>query len=130
VAERATVDVMRVVLATIVAVALTAIPTSIASRSSSGLEGKVLRGPISPVCLVTRPCQAATSVLLAFSRQGTVVAEVRSAPTGEYRISLAPGVYSVAPAHRVPLWRLYPQTVRVTAGIYRRVNFLIDTGIR
>jgi hypothetical protein len=121
---------MRLILAGIVAGALAAIPTSMASGSSSGLEGKVLRGPISPVCLVTRPCQAPTSVLLAFSRQGTVMAQVRSAPTGEYRVSLAPGLYSVAPARRVPLWRLSPQTVRVTAGRYVRVNFFIDTGIR
>jgi hypothetical protein len=121
---------MRVFLAGIVVVALAAVPMSIASGSSSGLEGKVFRGPISPVCIANRPCQAPASVNLAFSRNGMVVAQVKSTPAGQYRIALAPGVYSVTPARRVPLWRLSPQAVRVPAGSYRRVNFLVDTGIR
>ncbi len=117
-------------LAGIAAVALVAIPSSIASGSSSGLEGKVLRGPISPVCVANRPCQAPTSAILAFFRNGTLVAQVKSTPAGQYRIALAPGVYSVTPARRAQLWRLSPQTVRVPAESYRRVNFLVDTGIR
>jgi len=121
---------MRVLAAGIVVLALAAVPTSVGSGSSSGLEGKVSRGPVTPVCIATRPCQVAASVILAFSRHGAVVAQVRSAATGHYRIGLAPGVYSVKPARREPLWRLFPQTVRVPFGSYRRVDFLVDTGIR
>ena len=58
------------------------------------------------------------------------MARVKSTRTGDYRIALAPGVYSVSPALRAPLWRLSPQTVRVPEGSYRLVNFFIDTGIR
>jgi hypothetical protein len=100
------------------------------SSTSSGVEGKVLRGPTSPVCIQGRPCQAATSVTLAFSRDGTRVGRVRSTQAGEYRIALPPGVYAVGPAFPHPLWRLSPRTVRVPAGRYVRVNFFIDTGIR
>jgi hypothetical protein len=55
---------------------------------------------------------------------------VRSTQSGEYKIGLSPGVYTVEPAFPHPLWRLSPRTVRVPAGRYMRVNFLIDTGIR
>jgi hypothetical protein len=121
---------MRVLFAAIIAVALAAIPTSIAASSSSGLEGKVLRGPVSPVCVAMRPCTVSAAVTLAFSRGGVRVAQARSIATGRYRIPLAPGAYSVSTAYPHPLWRISPATVRVPEGGYRRVNFLIDTGIR
>jgi len=121
---------MRVLLAGIATAALVAVPASAASGGqSSGLDGRVLRGAISPACQGVRPCEIGAFVTLAFARHGTVVAQVRSTTTGEYRIALAPGVYSVTPARRAPLWRLLPQTVRVPVGSYRRVDFLVDTGI-
>jgi len=121
---------MRVLLAGIATAALVAVPASAASGGqSSGLDGRVLRGAISPACQGVRPCEIGAFVTLAFARHGTVVARVRSAPTGEYRIGLTPGVYSVTPEHREPLWRLFPRTVRVPVGSYRRVDFIVDTGI-
>lgn len=118
-------------LAGIFTAALAAIPASVASGgASSGLDGKVLRGAMSPACLTARPCQVGVSVVLAFTRHGTTVAQVKSSPTGDYRIGLAPGVYTVTPARRAPLWRVSPQTVRVPMGSYRRVDFLVDTEIR
>lgn len=104
---------------------------SAASGSSgSGVYGKVSRGPILPVCVHAVPCVAPASVTLAFIRDGKRVAEARSSRTGDYRISLASGVYSVQPGYRHGLWRLSPRTVRIPAGRYARVNFLLDTGIR
>ena len=101
-----------------------------AGQGSSGLSGKVLRGPVSPVCKLAQPCQAPASVTLAFGRNGREVARVRSTRAGEYRVALAPGTYAVSFAFRHPLWRLSPQRVRVPSGSYARVNFLLDTGIR
>jgi hypothetical protein len=122
---------MRVFWAGIVAAVVVVIPPSVsAGEPSSGLAGRVLRGPVSPVCVTTRPCQVGASVILAFSRTGALVAKVKSTRSGDYRIALAPGVYTVSLALRAPLWRLSPRTVRVPAGRYARVNFLIDTGIR
>jgi hypothetical protein len=122
---------MRLFWAGIVAAVLVAIPPSIAAgEPSSGLVGRVLRGPVSPVCVATRPCQVGASVVLAFSQNGVLVTKVKSARSGDYRVALAPGLYSVSPALRAPLWRLSPRTVRVPAGRYARVNFLVDTGIR
>ena len=120
------------VSATAIVVALVALTLSGASdgQVANGLSGKVLRGPVSPVCVVARPCQVPASVTLAFGRNGKEVARVRSARSGEYRVALSPGTYTVWPAFRHPLWRISPQTVRVRSGTYARVNFLIDTGIR
>jgi hypothetical protein len=95
-----------------------------------GLQGRVLRAPAQPVCVSLRPCSTPVSVVLAFFRSGRERAHVRSSRNGEYRVSLAPGRYSVRVAHRHPLWRALPQTVRVPVGRYARVNFFVDTGIQ
>jgi len=100
------------------------------AQEISGLEGKVLRGPASPVCRQARPCQVPAAIALAFRRNGTEIARVKSTRSGNYRIALAPGAYTVTPAFRHPLWRISPQRVRVPVGHYARVNFLLDTGIR
>lgn len=116
-------------LAGIVTAALAAIPASVAlGGAPSGLDGRVLLGAVTPNCLAARPCQVGAAVTLAFARHGTVVARVRSAASGEYRIALAPGVYSVMPARRAH-WHLSPRTVHVPVGSYRRVDFLVDMGI-
>ncbi len=117
-------------LAAALAAAAMTISWASAGTSTSGLVGKVMRGPSLPVCVHSRPCQVTASVTLAFSRGGREVARVKSGASGEYRIALAAGLYSVRLAFRHPLWRLMPQTVRVPVGRYARVNFLIDTGIR
>lgn len=122
---------MRVRTAALVALFAALILSGVSvGQVTSGVSGKVLRGPVSPVCVVARPCQVPASVTLAFGRNGREVARVRSSRAGEYKVALAPGIYSVTPALRHPLWRISPQTVRVRSGSYVHVNFLIDTGIR
>jgi hypothetical protein len=110
-------------------VAAIAISSTLAGTSTSGLEGRVMRGPAQPVCVTFRMCQTTASAALAFWRGGREVARIKTGPTGAYRISLASGVYTVRPAFRHPQWRLWPSTVRVPVGHYARVNFFIDTGI-
>ena len=95
----------------------------------SGLVGKVVRGSTQPVCTAYRPCTPTASVALAFFRNGAEVGRVRSGQGGRYRITLAPGVYTVRPTFRHPLWKLGPRTVRVPAGNYAIVNFHLETGI-
>jgi hypothetical protein len=102
-----------------------------AGTAVGGLTGKVLRGPVQPVCVQDRPCEvAAAAMTLGFWRGGKEIARVRTGATGVYRIKLPPGVYSVRPAYSHPLWRLSPATVRVPLGRFGRVNFLLDTGLR
>jgi hypothetical protein len=117
-------------VAMVVLLSSAALSLDVGAQEMSGLEGKVLRGPVSPVCREARPCQVPAAIALSFRRYGREIARVKSTKSGSYRIALAPGGYSVTPAYRHPLWRISPQRVRVPVGRYARVNFLIDTGIR
>ena len=94
------------------------------------LHGIVVRGPTTPVCMVSRPCSApAVGAVLAFSRGGRVVARARVGAGGRYSVRLAPGAYLVtqAPPSRIGAG-VRPGRVRV--GVSATVNFFIDTGIR
>lgn len=99
----------------------------------SGLHGIVMRGPTMPVCKVGTPCSAPAAVgaVLIFSRNGTTVARVRTGAGGHYSIRLAPGRYTIR-LNTTPRigFGLRPERARVLAGTNRRLDFLIDTGIR
>ncbi|MGB2874570.1 MAG: hypothetical protein WBB76_03760 [Gaiellaceae bacterium] len=106
--------------------ALLVAATGQASGIRTGLHGIVMRGPISPTCVAEKPCSApASGVTLRFSRNGAVVARARTRANGSYRVSLAPGRYSVAGGRD-----LQPARVKVLNGRFLRVDFSIDTGIR
>lgn len=114
-------------------VAVTTITAGAASGATgSGLHGIVTRGPIMPVCMVDQPCdEPAANVQLVFVRNGVVVSRVRTNATGRYRLALSPGRYAVRLPGKPGLGRIVkPQTARVLRGLYTRVDFSIDTGIR
>ena len=94
------------------------------------LHGQVMRGPVTPVCKIGRPCDApAAKVRLLFTRNGTTTSALTDAK-GFYRVRLAAGTYAVrtdqGPFGTTP----QPRTARVVAATVRRVDFHIDTGIR
>lgn len=120
---------MRVtVLFALVAAFVAAAPAS--STVGSGLHGLV-KVPVG-VCLEGTACNGgASDIVLAFSTEGRAVKRVTSNDTGHYRIMLRPGTYTVtAPLMESPRVRIFPKTVRVVKGSYRRVDFLVDTGVR
>jgi hypothetical protein len=98
----------------------------------SGFHGVVMRGPTMPVCQIGKPCsEPAVGTVLIFSQSGHVVRRVRTVAGGAYSVRLRPGFYAV----RLPTYprmgsALEPRQVRVRAGIYGRLDFDIDTGIR
>ena len=99
---------------------------------ASGLHGVVTRGPTRPVCQVGTPCTApAVGAVLLFSRDGHVVARVRAGAGGRYSVRLLPGYYAVSlsPAPRIGTG-MRPREVHVAAGVFARVDFSFDTGIR
>lgn len=99
---------------------------------TSGLHGVVVRGPTQPVCEVGKPCTApAVGALLVFSHAGHVAARVRTGAGGRYSVRLAPGLYAVrvSPAGKIGTG-IRPRQVRVARGVFGRVDFFIDTGIR
>jgi hypothetical protein len=117
---------MRLTMSAVVT-ALVVAAAAPASVTKSGLYGTVTRGPITPVCTAEQPCSApAAGVLLRFTRLGVTTA-TRTKGDGTYRLSLAPGTYTVAAtAGR----RIEPNVVRIRSRHYSHVNLSIDTGIR
>ncbi len=101
----------------------------------SGLHGTVTKGPTMPVCRVGQPCTAPAQVTLLFHRKTAVgvarTYRARSAADGHYRITLAPGYYTVSTAERIGITpNIRPQRIHVRAGHLDLLDFSIDTGIR
>jgi hypothetical protein len=96
------------------------------SGGPGGLQGKVMRGPITPTCTQGRSCsEPARGVTLRFSKDGSLVALVKTDDGGAYRVTLPPGRYFVTAVQPVR-----PQQVSVGRRAFRRVDFAIDTKIR
>lgn len=95
-----------------------------------GLFGSAVISPALPVCRVDQPCTkpAAGMTLVFTNRQGVAKSVVTSAK-GTYRITLAPGSYTVRVA-RNRIARISPASVVVRPGLSARRNFAIDVGIR
>jgi hypothetical protein len=75
-----------------------------------------------------KPCSApAPGVKLTFTGTSVTRSVVTDA-RGRYVIGLSPGRYSVAATGAK--FGLRPRTVTVTAGRFKALNFVIDTGIR
>jgi hypothetical protein len=117
------------ILALLLVTATIAAAGASAAVGPSGLHGVVRRGPISPVCRDNVPCDApAAGVVLTFRRAG-VARTARTDANGRYRIALAAGIYSLESSGR-QLGQPSPAKVRVRAGRFDRIDFMIDTGIR
>lgn len=98
----------------------------------TGLYGVVRKGPTTPVCRVGTPCTApAVGVKLVFRRAGNAPRFATSGAGGRYRITLPPGRYAVTVAPRTTIGRgLSPQSAVASTGVFRHVDFMLDTGIR
>ena len=125
---------MRSIAAALFAAAAILAPTAGvgAGESSSGLRGVVMRAPIRPVCAVDEPCSApAKNTLLEFVRAGRRSVMTRTDGEGHYRVTLAPGAWTVRVPNAPRIGSgIAPKLVRVVAGRFRVVDFSIDTGIR
>jgi hypothetical protein len=98
---------------------------------TTGIDGVLYRGPVTPVCRVGTPCdEPAPGLTLVFTRAGHAF-RVRTGTGGRFSIALRPGLYTVriAPAAVIGSG-LSPRAVRVPAGGRVRVRLMLDTGIR
>jgi hypothetical protein len=122
---------MRVFALAAFAVAL-AVPADATTTTSSGLWGFVRRGPVTPVCMVGKPCdEPAANVKIVFTRNGKEAARVLTRRDGSYRVDLRPGRYGVRTSAKLVLGSgITPARVAVPSGRRTRVDFMIDTGIR
>ena len=116
----------------LVVLAVALLGVGAAGTDPSGLRGTVTRSPTRPVCVVGEPCSApAPNVAIQFVRPGHRTVTTRTDTRGRYRVTLAPGVWSVRTAPTTRIARaIEPKNVRVYAGRFRVVDFDIDTGIR
>jgi hypothetical protein len=116
---------------------LTAMITACSGNSSttpeSGVEGKVIIGPVCPViqqgeaCL-DRPYQATLTVN---DPQGRKIVQVEADEKGQFKIPLEPGNYILVPESTglmVPFAAEQPFTV--TEGNYTQLTIAYDSGIR
>ncbi|MCP9485468.1 MAG: carboxypeptidase-like regulatory domain-containing protein [Gaiellaceae bacterium MAG52_C11] len=121
---------MRALVSLLFAAVALAAPAS-AAETSSGIRGLVLRGPTQPVCTIGTPCEEpAARELLSVTRGGRIVARIRTGSDGRFRVSLAPGRYTVATTASGFGRSASPVFVLVRSGRYARVTLRIDTGIR
>ena len=96
----------------------------------SGFHGVVTKGPTMPVCRVGEPCSAPAQVTLLFRRAGHTF-RTRSTADGRYRITLAPGYYTVSTVERIGITpNIRPHAVHVRRAHVDHLDFSIDTGIR
>ena len=102
--------------------------TTTTPARASGLIGYVSRGPVRPLCRPTDSCYRPARVTLQFRLAGRSAVQTATRVGGAYRVSLAPGVYTVW-VRLVGLERLKPSVVRVPASGFRRVDFVLGTGI-
>jgi hypothetical protein len=102
-------------------------PTQPLPASGTGLIGYVSRGPVSPICRPGVSCFRPAQVTLRFGRRKAVAVRVSTRPTGTYRVALKPGIYAVSAGTGVA--RLRPAIVTVPTSGWRRVNFVLSTGI-
>jgi hypothetical protein len=99
---------------------------------TTGLTGTVSRGPVTPVCQVSVPCDAPFASSFEVRQNGRRVATFSSDAQGHFTVRLAPGTYVLVPAADAPLMNASAQTktVEVLAEGLTSVQLNFDTGIR
>ena len=123
---------MRAFLALVSVAALVLASSASARTPTPNVRGSLTRGPVMPVCIEGRSCDApAPGVVLIFVRSGQDVRRLTTGIAGRFAIRLQPGVYSVR-ALRRPLvgGGITPERFRVPAGATVSLRLHLDTGIR
>src|SRR5438105_8429894 len=70
---------------------------------TTGLTGTVIRGPVTPVCQVSVPCDAPFSASFDVRQGSRRGASFRSDAQGKFTVALRPGSYGIVPASDAPL---------------------------
>ena len=96
------------------------------------VDGRVVRGPIQPVCQVDISCDAPFSAGFSVRQGGDTVAHFQSDTDGRFTVRLEPGVYLVVPDADAPIFSPRQQTKPLTIpdADSTTVELSFDTGIR
>jgi Carboxypeptidase regulatory-like domain len=98
----------------------------VCATGRSGVEGIVMRGPITPVCVEGHPCDAPAAGVTVQAMQGNVVATTVTDKNGRFTLALQAGDYAIQALGQ----GTKPQQAHVSATKLTEVAFFIDTGIR
>jgi hypothetical protein len=100
------------------------------TATDSGITGTVTYGPTCPVeQMGAPPCETPYATQIIVSRVGKAVTTVNSGKDGRFRVSLAPGTYTLS-AKSTGVGGMQPQEVVVYAHSFTSVNLTVDSGIR
>ena len=100
---------------------------------TTGLEGIVYRGPISPVVVDGEVNDAPFSALFhVYNLKNKRVASFTSNAAGEFSVVLAPGAYKIIPDKSAPIISAESQVQEITVNLIGITNLdlYFDTGIR
>jgi hypothetical protein len=114
------------------AVALALAASGVAASPEPNVRGSLTRGPIMPVCIEGRSCDApAVGVVLVFSKAGRDVRRVTTGTAGRFTLRLEPGLYAVRAARKPVLGTVVtPTRFRVATKGMTTLRLHLDTGIR
>lgn len=106
-----------------------------AAAPSGGIVGTVMIGPMCPASQANGagtacPDQPYPATIVVQDQTGKQVAQVLANPSGQFKLDLAPGVYTLVPQSRDAITHAGSQNVTVSAGHYTRVTITYDSGIR
>ena len=108
-------------------------PTPIPETADTGIEGVITLGPthggpVRPGMISSRPLANATFIV---GNENGAVAEFTTDDQGRFKVSLAPGHYTVTKKDKQKgIGRYGPFEVDVTAGQVTKVEWQCDTGMR
>jgi hypothetical protein len=107
-------------------------PTTEGVGQGPGLEGQVLRGPVTPTCAPDHPCDLPFAATFHIQQNGIERARFTSDTLGHFAIALAPGSYRIIPDDAAPVMDPGSQAKDVAVGTsgVTRVRLEFDTGIR
>lgn len=123
---------MQKLLSLIFAAMLLSCTPAINNPPATGLQGQVLRGPITPVCTENEPCDAPFSAWFNVLKDDHEVSRFQSDEKGKFAVALDPGMYVIVPDSSAPLMAPLQQRkeIEVLPKGITPVTLYFDTGIR
>lgn len=102
------------------------------SALDSGVQGRVLYGPLCPVQRAGSPCpdRPYKATLRVDDANGHEVKTIATSDSGTFKIDLPPGAYVITPVLSQSPPTGHPQDVTVRAHEYATITVTIDSGIR
>jgi hypothetical protein len=105
--------------------------TPAGAQTTTAVRGILVRGPVTPVCVEARPCDAPVAgATIVFSRGGSEAARVTTNRLGHFALRLRAGAYGIKIVGKPLLERLSPRGVRVLPSGRVWLRLELDTGIR